>query len=1076
MKQRTKLQSKLLLWLALCLLAIASCISVLVAFAEDSDPAVSGTDYEYDAQTSVYKAMTFKGLKYVLTDSTEITDASRNVEITADISVTEGLTLAGNVNYTLYTEKAGGVTLTRGEEQTGTFLTLGAGTSLTIGREQDEQAITYDGADIRGTSSAFISSPKTAGTVTINNAVIKNCDAGANGSVMSFTQSNLIVRNIVLQNNKKSNTEEDTTKNGVIYSTGKVEIYGGVYENNRHEGSSAAVLYVSGSKGKLYLYGGTFRNNVALKDGGVIKSGNSSAVYIYGGSFENNRADNGGAIYSSSTTLEIDGTPRNSEGAEVAQDAADRVNAPLVFSGNTATSAGGTLYLGIGNANATATLKNFTITSEDTSVYISDSAKYSMSLTATDVTVSEAEKRIVNPSSTVAFTPGVSFAPLRFANDETEIAIDLSTTKQMSEWVIQNDSGSLFTGTTPYADKTTWFTYTVEYPADVQKALMNATVNGGNISVSYRVNNASEWTPLSFTHNTNQDVEFAGLVEGRKNVVEVKFAAQDTAQGGGANPQAITFKYRLDTTLTFGNNSLINVNLWNDIFDSEGQIDNINGFPLVNVNDRFLYYQVRYPADANDPHMTVQVDGDARLVQYQVNDGEWVTAQTEKDIATNVFFSGFAVGQENLVKVRFSSSEVGNGAHIKSLAFKKMGPTLSFAEGEDTVSVMEPANQQDKFYDATSGLGTSGTMVFADAGNYFIYRVTFPAGTRAAKAIVVVDIGAQESVPKLEYRNISSDTFITATLVKNPAIEQTLLLSALLNADADTTLEFKFSDPTPEDGNGTQLFRIVFIRSMQSDTAISFAAGEETKNVNVNEDIFEQFALGSTDDHTPVADATSYFTYKIEFPENAVNPYMQFIANGSNMKVSYSLNGADYVAIEADNGSVTLFRFENFTTGKNTVLVRFSAEDTTQGNGANLKSMMFGFTAAEKIIDGISLDKTTATVQAGGSLKLVASTTGGEEHDKTVTWKSSDPSVAKVTDGVVTAIKAGSVTITVTAADGQTASCEVTVTAVQDEEPEPEPEPDSTGCGGSLLATVPIALAVSCLMVAALAAVKKKDN
>ncbi|MBP3624605.1 MAG: Ig-like domain-containing protein, partial [Peptococcaceae bacterium] len=48
--------------------------------------------------------------------------------------------------------------------------------------------------------------------------------------------------------------------------------------------------------------------------------------------------------------------------------------------------------------------------------------------------------------------------------------------------------------------------------------------------------------------------------------------------------------------------------------------------------------------------------------------------------------------------------------------------------------------------------------------------------------------------------------------------------------------------------------------------------------------------------------------------------------------------------------------------------------------------------------------------------------------NKTVTWTSSDETVATVADGVVTALKAGNVTITATA-DGKSATCEVTVKA-----------------------------------------------
>ena len=78
-------------------------------------------------------------------------------------------------------------------------------------------------------------------------------------------------------------------------------------------------------------------------------------------------------------------------------------------------------------------------------------------------------------------------------------------------------------------------------------------------------------------------------------------------------------------------------------------------------------------------------------------------------------------------------------------------------------------------------------------------------------------------------------------------------------------------------------------------------------------------------------------------------------------------------------------------------------------------------------VSGITLDKTAAELEEGESLTIVATVSPDNASDKTVTWSTSDTTIATVdNNGVVKAIKAGKVTITAEAG-GLTATCEITV-------------------------------------------------
>ena len=84
-------------------------------------------------------------------------------------------------------------------------------------------------------------------------------------------------------------------------------------------------------------------------------------------------------------------------------------------------------------------------------------------------------------------------------------------------------------------------------------------------------------------------------------------------------------------------------------------------------------------------------------------------------------------------------------------------------------------------------------------------------------------------------------------------------------------------------------------------------------------------------------------------------------------------------------------------------------------------------------VTGVSLSSDTLTLNVGESSTLTATITPDNATDKSVAWESDAPGVATVENGTVTAIKAGTATITATAADGsgEKATCTVTVNAAE---------------------------------------------
>lgn len=148
--------------------------------------------------------------------------------------------------------------------------------------------------------------------------------------------------------------------------------------------------------------------------------------------------------------------------------------------------------------------------------------------------------------------------------------------------------------------------------------------------------------------------------------------------------------------------------------------------------------------------------------------------------------------------------------------------------------------------------------------------------------------------------------------------------------------------------------------------------------------------------------------------------------------------------ITPDNASNKSINWESSNTGVATVdtsgKVTAVAQGTTtitataaDGSGKSAECSVMVNAAANVPVESVSLDKTNLELTEGGTETLTATITPDNATNKNVTWESSNTSVATVdADGKVTAVDAGTATITVTTVDGGfTDTCTVTVNPVQ---------------------------------------------
>ncbi|MDD4714535.1 MAG: Ig-like domain-containing protein, partial [Candidatus Absconditabacteria bacterium] len=122
-------------------------------------------------------------------------------------------------------------------------------------------------------------------------------------------------------------------------------------------------------------------------------------------------------------------------------------------------------------------------------------------------------------------------------------------------------------------------------------------------------------------------------------------------------------------------------------------------------------------------------------------------------------------------------------------------------------------------------------------------------------------------------------------------------------------------------------------------------------------------------------------------------------------------------------------------TGTVTAIAAGSATITVKTNDGNkTASTAVTVNTATIPVTGVTLNKSATTLTVGANETLVATVNPSNATDKSVSWSSSNTSVATVSaTGTVTAIAAGSATITVKTNDGnKSAFATVTVSTTKD--------------------------------------------
>ncbi len=438
-------------------------------------------------------------------------------------------------------------------------------------------------------------------------------------------------------------------------------------------------------------------------------------------------------------------------------------------------------------------------------------------------------------------------------------------------------------------------------------------------------------------------------------------------------------------------------------------------------------------------------------------------------------------------KAVFALTVVAKVVPVESIAIDK--ETLELVEGDSATltATVSPDNASDKTYAWTSSnpdvatVAEDGTVTAIAPGNTTITATSNDGGKTAS-----CEVSVAKRIIHVESVTLSGETSVTAgdtvtftyTITPSDATVQDVKWSSsdesVIKVDADGTAVVLKNGVatitvTTVDGEKTASAKILasplLVSSLSLDvTSLTLAAGEEGKlvatvapenatnkklswkslttsvatvdaegNVKAVKPGTAKIRVSTTDGSKLNAECEVTVTKaKVAVTGVSLDNTLLLISVGesrklsatvkpsgaTNKEVSWTSNNESVATVDS-NGNV-----KGLKEGSATITVT-----TKDGSKTATCKVTVSKPVSTIAVTGVSLNKTSLSLTVGESQSLSATVSPSNASDKSVSWKSSNTSVATVDgSGNVKAVKAGTAKVTVTTKDGsKTATCNVTV-------------------------------------------------
>ena len=337
--------------------------------------------------------------------------------------------------------------------------------------------------------------------------------------------------------------------------------------------------------------------------------------------------------------------------------------------------------------------------------------------------------------------------------------------------------------------------------------------------------------------------------------------------------------------------------------------------------------------------------------------------------------------------------------NVESVSLDKTSITLKEGDSETLTATVYPANATNKKVswkssDESVATVSNGQVTALKAGTATI-TVTTEDGGKTATCQVTVNA---------KVYNVESVSLDKTSITLTEGDSQTLTATVSPSNATNKNISWSSSNTSVATVNNG---KVTAIKAGTATITVTTDDGGKTATcqVTVNARIYNVESVSLDKTSITLTEGDSETLTATVSPSNATNKNV--IWKSSNTSVATVNNGV-VTAIKAGTATITV----------------------TTDDGGKTATCQVTVNARIYNVESVSLDKTSITLTEGDSETLTATVSPSNATNKNVIWKSSNTSVATVNNGVVTALKAGTATITVTAEDGgKTATCQVTVNA-----------------------------------------------